>query len=370
MPSIRPQPWLALLLLLLVAGCSESERALTPPVTLEGEVFGTFYQVTLAGPVTQGEAEALEEGVLAELEVVDASMSTWREDSELMGLNQAPVGEWQSISPALAEVLAIAQEVADASDGAFDVTIGGLVNLWSFGPEARPREVPDSTVLDARLAEIGMAALELDPEAQRARRTRDVFVDLSGVAKGYATDRLAAYLAEQGREHYLVNIGGELKVAGFRDGDAVPWRVGIEVPRGGRPQAQHVLPLHDTSVATSGDYRNYFEEEGRRYSHTLDPRTGRPITHRLASVTVMHPSTTTADAWATALMVLGERAGMRLAREQTLAVVMLVREAEGWRSLASPAFARRVGRDTLASLGIAVTGEPAGMEEMASGTVE
>ncbi|MBB3190054.1 FAD:protein FMN transferase [Halomonas cerina] len=369
MPVTRLLPWLTLLVL-LVSGCSESERSLTPPVTLEGEVFGTFYQVTLAGPVTQGEAEALEEGVLAELEAVGASMSTWREDSELMGLNQAPVGEWQSISPALAEVLAIAQEVADASDGAFDVTIGGLVNLWSFGPEARPREVPDSTVLDARLAEIGMQALELDREALRARRTRDVFVDLSGVAKGHATDRLAAYLAEQGRAHYLVNIGGELKVSGFRDGDAEPWRIGIEVPRGGRPQAQHVLPLHDTSVATSGDYRNYFEDQGRRYSHTLDPRTGRPITHRLASVTVMHPSNTRADAWATALMVLGERAGMRLAQEQELAVVMLVREGEGWTSLASPAFVARVGQDAVTELGITVAKAPAGVAEATGDTVE
>lgn len=369
MPVTRLLSWLTLLVL-LVSGCSESGRSLTPPVTLEGEVFGTFYQVTLAEAVTPHELEALEEGILDELEAVDAAMSTWREDSELMGLNQAPVGEWRSISPALAEVLAIAREVADASDGAFDVTIGGLVNLWSFGPEARPRKVPDAEVLDARLAEIGMQALTLDLEGLRARRTRDVFVDLSGVAKGYATDRVAAYLDEQGREHYLVNIGGELKVAGFRDSDAEPWRVGIEVPREGRPQAQHVLPLHDTSVATSGDYRNYFEEGGRRYSHTLDPRTGRPIRHRLASVTVMHPSNARADAWATALMVLGERAGMRVAREQALAVVMLVREGEGWTSLASPAFVARVGQDAVTELGITMVEAPGGVAEATDDTVE
>lgn len=348
--------FLTLLLVVLLAGCSE--RTLETPVTLEGDIFGTFYQVTIADPITAERRDALEAGILAELEAVDASMSTYRDDAELVAFNQAPVGDWQSLSAPLIEVLDIARSVARASGGAFDVTVGGLVNLWSFGPEARPKAVPDAATIASRLAEVGMDTLELDVAEGRARRLRDVFVDLSGVAKGHATDRVAAYLASQGIEHYLVNLGGELKVAGFRDAEQAPWRIGIEVPRDGRPQAQHVLALHDTSVATSGDYRNYFEEDGRRYSHTIDPRTGRPIRHRLASVTVMHPSNARADAWATAMTVLGEQEGMALAREQGLAVLMLVRDGDGWRSLASPAFAERIGGAVVEELGLEVADGP------------
>ncbi|MBB3184579.1 thiamine biosynthesis lipoprotein [Halomonas fontilapidosi] len=350
--------WL-LLLILLMAGCSERDRPLDSPVTLQGEIFGTFYQVTIADTLTQREANALEEGVQAELEAVDAAMSTWREDSELMAFNEAPLGEWQPLSDELIEVLAIGQAVAEASDGAFDMTIGGLVNLWSFGPEARPREVPSAASLSARLAETGPDSLEVDEQARRARRLRDVFVDLSGVAKGHATDRVAAYLSHQQLDHFLVNLGGELKVRGHRDAESEPWRIGIETPRDGPQQAQHVLPLENIAVATSGDYRNYFEHDGQRYSHTLDPRTGRPIDHRLASVTVVHPSDAWADAWATALLVLGEQAGMALARERSLAVLMLVRQDEGWRSLVSPAFVDHFGREVVDTLEVTVVDEPA-----------
>lgn len=343
---------------LLLAGCSERDRPLESPVTLEGEIFGTFYQVSIADPLTRGEASELEDGILAELESVDAAMSTWRDDAELMAFNRAPLGEWQPLSDHLIEVLAIGQSVAEASGGAFDMTVGDLVNLWSFGPEARPREVPSEAALAERLAQVGPDSLEVDAEARQARRLRDVFVDLSGVAKGHATDRVAGYLDRQGLEHYLVNLGGEIKVSGHRDGESTPWRIGIEVPRDGRPEARHVLALERIAVATSGDYRNYFEEDGRRYSHTLDPRTGRPIEHRLASVTVAHPSDAWADAWATALSVLGEDAGMALARERGLAVLLLVRQGEGWSSLASPALAERFGRATLEELGVTVVNDP------------
>ncbi|WP_163557911.1 FAD:protein FMN transferase [Halomonas sp. NO4] len=343
-----------LVLLVLLAGCSESDRPVEPPVRLEGAIFGTFYQVTLAESLTVGKVQALEEGILAELEAVDANMSTYRDNSELSAFNAAPVGEWQSLSPELIEVLAISEGVAEASGGAFDVTIGGLVNLWSFGPEARPREVPDEATLRERLAEIGPDSLEVDAERQRARRTRDVFVDLSAVAKGYATDRVADYLADEGLEHYLVNLGGDLKVAGWRDGDSEPWRIGIEAPLDDRQEATHILPLHDISVATSGDYRNFFEADGQRYSHTLDPRTGRPITHGLASVTVAHPSNAWADAWATALTVLGEEEGMALARREALAVLMLVRRDDRWESWVSPAFVDTFGAARVEALGLEV----------------
>ncbi|AMD01359.1 FAD:protein FMN transferase [Halomonas chromatireducens] len=350
----RLSPLLASAVLLLLMGCSEGDRPLESPVQLEGAIFGSFYQVTIADALTQGEAQRLEEGLVEVLEDVDAAMSIYRDDSELMAFNQSPVGEWQPLSDELIEVLAISQSVAEASGGAFDVTIGGLVNLWSFGSEARPRQVPDEATLNERLAEVGPDSIEIDENGLQARRLRDVLVDLGGVAKGHGTDRVGAYLDGQGIEHYLVNLGGDLIVRGYRDIESQPWRIGIEAPLDDRQEAQHILPLETISVATSGDYRNYFEEEGRRYSHTLDPRSGRPIDHRLASVTVAHPSNAWADAWATALMVLGDEEGLALARNQDLKVLMLIREENGWASVATPAFADHFGQSKMDELEIEV----------------
>ena len=324
--------WLKCSGLLLIAagalmGCSENDRPLDTPVRFEGGIFGTFYQVTIADPLTQGEANALEEGFLAELNDVDQAMSTYRDDAELVVFNDAPLNEWQPLSNELIEVLAISHSVSEASNGAFDITVGDVVNLWSFGPEARPEEVPSDAELSERMATIGYDAVEIDTQLMQARRSRDVFADLSGVAKGHGTDRVGAYLDQQGIENYLVNIGGELIARGYRDlEEQSPWRVGIEVPHNGVPEAQHVIPLENMSVATSGDYRNYFEVDGERFSHTIDPRTGRPVKHQLASVSVFHPSNAWADAWSTAISVAGSEEGMQMAIENNLNVLMLVKE--------------------------------------------
>lgn len=337
----------------LLAGCSENDRPLESPVRFEGGIFGTYYQITLVDPLTQGEANALEEGILAEMEDVDQAMSTYRDDSELVAFNDAPLNEWQPLSNELIEVLAISRSVAEASEGAFDITIGDVVNLWSFGPEARPEEVPSEAELSERMATIGFDAVEVDTQRMQARRLRDVFADLSGVAKGHATDRVAAYLDQQKIENYLVNIGGGLVARGYRDIEAqTPWRIGIEIPQSGVPEAQHVIALEGMSVATSGDYRNYFEVDGERFSHLLDPRTGRPIKHQLASVSVFHPSNAWADAWATALTVVGSEKGMQLAVENNLNILMLVKDGESWRSLASPAFVNYFGEALVNELGI------------------
>lgn len=177
--------------------------------------------------------------------------------------------------------------------------------------------MPDPALIAEQLETVGPDSIEVDVEGLQARRLRDVFVDLGGVAKGHGTDRVAAYLNGEGIEHYLVNLGGDLITRGYRDTEEQPWRIGIEAPMDDRQQAQHILPLEAISLATSGDYRNYFEEEGRRYSHTIDPRSGQPIDHRLASVSVFHPSNAWADAWATALMVLGDEEGAELAGSTT-----------------------------------------------------
>lgn len=344
---------LSSILLLLVAGCGQQDDPeLDSPLSLEGPIFGSFYQVTIADPLTRDRAEALEEGFVAVLEEVDAAMSIYRDDSELMDFNRTPVGEWLSLSDELFDVLAISQRVAQDSGGAFDTTIGGLVNLWSFGSEARPREIPTAAELAERREEIGHDKLELDANETRARRLGDVFVDLGGVAKGYGTDRVADYLDKQGIDHYLINLGGDLIVKGYRDEERNPWRIGIEVPDGSRQVAHHTLPLHDISVATSGDYRNYFEEDGKRYSHTIDPRSGYPVEHALASVTVLHPSNAWADAWATAMMVLGPEESMQLAREYDLKALVLVRDDDAWSTLVSPAFVDHFDEDVLERIGV------------------
>ncbi|MDN6180234.1 MAG: FAD:protein FMN transferase [Halomonas subglaciescola] len=351
---------LGLMALALFSGCSQGEQTLDGPVSFDGGVFGSFYQVSVSDPLTKSEAEALEKGFLAELESVDEAMSTYRDDSDLVAFNHAPMGEWQTLPAPLIKVMSISQKISRQSDGAFDVTIGGLVNLWSFGPEAKPKAVPDEDELEERLDQVGFDALDVDAEKNRARRTRDVFVDLSAVAKGYGTDRVAHYLDEQGIENYLVNLGGDLITHGYRDSaDQTPWHIGIEKPQDGKKSAQFVIPLGNMSVATSGDYRNYFEQDGQRFSHTIDPRTGRPITHSLASVTVVHPSNAWADAWATAMTVLGDKDGMALALAQDLSVLMLIRDDDGWTSLASPAFADFIGADFITEHAVKVADDPA-----------
>lgn len=350
-----------LLMALVMAGCSENDRPLESPVRFEGNIFGTFYQVTITDPLTLGQSQALEEGFLAELESVDQAMSTYRDDAELITFNEAPLEEWQPLSNELIEVLAISQSVAESSHGAFDITIGDVVNLWSFGPGARPETVPSDEVLAEQLAKVGFDAVEIDTQAMQARRIRDVFVDLSGVAKGHATDRVAAYLDQQGMEHYLVNLGGDLIAKGQRDTEEqTPWRIGIEVPEDGQPRAQHIIPLENMSVATSGDYRNYFEVDGERFSHTIDPRTGQPVAHRLVSVSVFHPSNAWADAWATALMVVGEEEAMQIAVDNNLKVLLLIRNGDAWQSLASPEFVNVFGDALVNELGIEQLPIPSG----------
>lgn len=323
--------------LALTGGCGGDSPPDETSTVLEGGVFGTFYQVTLPGEWPEHELKTLQAGIRDVLDGVDAGMSTYREDSELNRLNRAPVGEWVDLPGPVLEVLGISQDVATHTQGAFDVTVGALVNLWGFGPEGRPNRRPDAGQLEAALAETGIAGLQVDGAGERARRQRDFLVDLSGIAKGYGVDAVGRYLERQGIENYLVNIGGDLR-AGGRYSAQRPWRIGVEQPHHrGAEDIPLILPLENMAAATSGDYRNYFEEGGRRYSHILDPRTGEPISHRLASVTVLHPSSTWADAYATGLLVLGTERALQVAAEQDLKVTLISRDGDGFRTDNSPA---------------------------------
>jgi len=331
-----------LLLLFSLTACTEQETK--QPVRLQGQIFGSFWLATLPDDWTPEQVKILRAGIQGELNKVDLAMSTYKPDSELNRFNQAPLNEWIQISAPLFEVFNTSQSVALASQGAFDVTLGGLVNLWSFGPEARPETIPSSSLLEERLVETGYKYLELDTEQQAARRTRNSFVDLSGVAKGYAVDQVAQWLQQQGVSNFLVNVGGEIVVAGYR-AEKQPWRVGIEVPDGSQQTAHHILPLINSSVATSGDYRNFYEVDGQRMSHTIDPKTGWPIKHNLASVTVIHPSNAVADAWATAFMVLGTEVSLSLANRENIKVLLISKNKDAWKTQVSNSLAQTLGEE-------------------------
>ncbi|MGX5915662.1 FAD:protein FMN transferase [Aliidiomarina sp. Khilg15.8] len=322
---------------LLVAACGRGEEA--GPHTLSGDIFGTFFEVSIGTEHADIDRDRIEKGVLARLNEVDRQMSTYRDDSVLNQLNKAPLHEPVVVDDALFEVLQRSEQIAEHTQGTFDHAIGSLVNLWGFGPDGQIEQRPDEDELQRLLAEVGYHFVILNEQEQSVMRTRDVFVDLSAIAKGYAVDKVSEYLHQEGLHNHLVNIGGDLVAQGQRGNDQ-RWRIGIEAPLDGAQMVRHILPLEDIAMVSSGDYRNYFEHEGRRYSHLIDPTTGEPIAHRLAAVTVMADNAADADAYATALMVMGEERGLAFANEQEIAALFIYRADEGFESVLSERFKR------------------------------
>ena len=297
-----------------------------------GETMGTTFTVKVVVPAARWAqvAERVEPAIQAELDLVNARMSTWRADSELSQFNQSAETAPTTMSPETLEVFRIAQEVSAASGGAFDVTVGPLVNAWGFGPDGQTLEGPSDAELVALRARVGYQALDIDRAASTLRKARpDVYCDLSAVAKGYGVDRVAQALEGLGIDNYMVEIGGEIRTRGAKDGRG--WHLAIEKPVMTHRETQKVLaiPPGGLALATSGDYRNYLEVDGVRLSHTIDPRTGRPIAHALASVSVIHAECAYADAYATALMVLGPEDGYHLALDLDLAALFIIRDAPG-----------------------------------------
>ena len=299
---------------------------------VSGPTMGTSYTVKIVeeGP----DRGKLRSQIEMELQRINGLMSTYDENSELSKFNRSPVSSPFPVSPEILEVLELSREIHAHSGGAFDVTVGPLVNLWGFGPEPSRDTVPDDKEIEAAKQRTGFATLEIHDD--RLLKSRNIYVDLSAIAKGYAVDQLALILQKQGVTNYLVEIGGELKASGRND-QGNPWTIAIEVPDNKNRSVFRTLELHNISMATSGDYRNYFEVDGERYSHTIDPRTGRPITHNLASVTVLHPTAAVADGYATAINVLGVEEGLNLAKAQNLAVLVIIKTEDGFKERTSPA---------------------------------
>jgi len=288
---------------------------------------GTTWSVRVVMDAARPDAD-LPQGLQRQLDAVVGEMSHWEADSNLGRFNRAPAGSWHVLPPAFFDVLAYALEVRLASGGACDPCAGALVNLWGFGPHNRYDQPgftpPAAAAIAAARAQVPVL---LERDGRRAFQPGGVQLDLSAVAKGYGVDRLSHYLKAQGLPHHLVEVGGELRGAGMKP-DGQPWWTLLEqVPGAQLPEM--ALALHGLSVATSGDYRRYFFQDGRRQAHTIDPRSGRPIANDLASVTVVHPQCMAADAWSTALTVLGGAAGMQLAERQGLAARFVLRGADG-----------------------------------------
>lgn len=338
---MRPhRAWLALGMALVFA-CADEPESLEVRV-LQGPTMGTHYTVKVVDPDGEFPLESARVDIDALLRAANAAMSTYDPNSELSRFNADRSTEWQPVSPDLALVVAEAIRIGQATGGALDVTVGPLVNLWGFGPEIGEREVPDAKRLQETRRRVGLGHLSVrtDPPGLR-KGIPELYVDLSAIAKGYAVDKLSEYLLARGFGSFMVEVGGEVRVSGA-NGEGVPWRIGVESPTPGGRAVQRVLQPGVSGLATSGDYRNFFEAEGKRYSHTLDPATGRPVEHRLASVTVLHASAMTADGLATALMVMGPEAGLAFAAEQKLAVYMISSGATGFEESYSPAFERRL----------------------------
>ncbi len=323
---------------LLFGSCVPSGRE---PIPITGNTMGTTFSVTLISPPRESVPEALASDIQEVLDEVNRSMSTYESDSELSRFNRT-TGEWFEVSTDLWSVLAASIEVSEKTEGAFDVTVAPLVRLWGFGAGAEddPRP-PSSADLEEVTGGIGFRLLELreDPRAAR-KEVPSLELDLSGIAKGFAVDRVAALLEAHGFSDYLVEVGGEVRTSGTNPSGEL-WRIGIEAPIAGSRGLQRTVGLSGQSMATSGDYRNFYVSDGNRLSHLIDPRTAAPVAHETASVSVVDPSCMRADALASGLLVLGAEEGYALAVAEDLAVLFLVRDAAGnIEERATPAFER------------------------------
>ena len=322
----------ALTLLVLFAACAKTPDQ----VEMSGNTMGTQFSVKLADAAA--DTDELQRQIEDSLANVERMISTYMTDSEISRFNRSTSTDWQPVSAEFCKSADDALVLSRLTQGSFDITVGPLVNLWGFGPGDMVDEAPSDAEIAAVLQLVGYDHLQTDCARPALKKNlAGLYLDMSAFGKGLAADRVADLLERQGYSNYLVEIGGEMRLGGH-NARGEKWAIGIEAPLFGQRRPHTMIRLTDTAVATSGDYRNYFEADGMRYSHTIDTRTGRPITHELASVTVVDGSGYRADALATALLVMGPEQGMQLATREDLAVLFLLRGSSGIEEQSSPAF--------------------------------
>ena len=298
------------IILLILAGISVSHCSRTGKndlLVFSGNTMGTTYNIQIVAQENVS-PEILSKKIKLILNDVEQSMSTWRSDSELSRLNNTTSSEWLTVSKDLLYVLKLAQSVSKKTNGAFDITLDPLINLWGFSSHKIQTSIPDEKNILMALQKVGYRNLYIDPERHAIKKGIPIRINLSAIAKGYAVDKIAEYFNNQSINSYLIEVGGELRLKGHKK-DGQLWSIAIETPSTGERKPFKGLMLTDHAIATSGDYRNYYEIKGKRYSHTIDPVTGYPVTHGLASVTVISKTAAYADAVATALMVMGSDKG-------------------------------------------------------------
>ncbi len=315
---------------LLLTACSkqaEDETKVTE-VLLQGKTMGTTYHVKVVATEKAVKEKQLQAQIDDLLKNINQQMSTYIPDSELSRFNAQQSTEPVEISDELREVIAESLRIGELSGGKLDITVGPLVNLWGFGPEYRPEKVPTDKQLIETKARTGLDKLVLEGNLL-SKKIPELYVDLSTTAKGYGVDKVAELVEKNGFNNYLVEIGGEMRLKGFKHTGEL-WHVAIEKPVNGERAIYQIIVPKDNAVATSGDYRNYFEENGQRFSHIIDPDTGKPINHKLVSVTVIHPSSMTADGLSTTLMVMGPEKGLAFAQAHNIAALFIVKTEHGF----------------------------------------
>ena len=343
---------LGLFVLFFILWCFRNTAPLIPTapslLELRGQRMGTTYKVLLAHRGLERNPEAIQRQINKRLREINQVMSTYIEDSELSRFNQSTSTDWITVSDELLQIVHRAHGISKATNGAFDITVGPAVNLWQFGPRdiSQERTLPSERDIQLVQAKIGYQHLHVDQERKSLRKDiPELYVDLSAIAKGYAVDEIITLLKKYPINNgCMVEIGGEIGTHGHRD-DGTPWRIGIQAPDATAGVLSATINLSAQAMATSGDYFNFFEVNGRRYSHTINPVTAKPVTHKLTSTVVIAKNCAEADAWATALLVLGPVRAYDIARQHDLAAMLFERTDSGITSQRTPNFEERVVKD-------------------------
>lgn len=322
---------------LFLVGCDNASHDPVKPLTLHGQTMGTTYNVKVFTQGKQVEGGELQQKIDDTLIAVNASMSPWVENSEINRFNGLKANEVMEISDDFRVVIAESIRLG-RSTKTLDVTMGPLIDLWGFGPDKRPTKRPGKMQLDDMRAHIGVDKLVLN-EQGLAKTQHGLELSFSATAKGYGIDKVALLLEQQGFRNYMVEIGGELRVSGTK-ADKAPWRIAIEQPDApvGQRQIHKIIEPGNNGIATSGDYRIFYEMDGETFTHLIDPMTGMPVKHELVSVTVLHPSAMTADGLATALTVMGTERAKAYAQQHDLAVYLISKSDDGLVTYASERF--------------------------------
>lgn len=323
----------------VLSGCGNGESL----ERFDGPTMGSRYSIQYVRHASTPGPKAVQAEVEKILADVDQQMSTYRSDSDIERFNDLPANRCQKMPASILKLVRVGEQLSEQSEGSYDLTVEPLLNLWGFGPQAREEKVPATQALAEARQRVGYQHLRIDRD--QLCKDAAVEVDFNSIAAGYAVDTIAEKLEAMGIHNYLAEVTGELKAAGKKlDGSA--WKIALEEPRGDEQVAQKIIAVDGYGLSTSGDYRNYFQQDGKRYSHTFDARTGAPVVHTLASVTVINPSALMADGLSTLLLILGPERGWDYAEKHDIGAFFVIRADTGFVTRTNQAFERLSGGKT------------------------